>query len=134
MRRRGETSSRGERPSDPERVWRDRETSMNVGYPGPEGSHSGAAAAVLAPDAAETVGLSRFVAVVEAAVAGEVELGVLPIESSLVGAIAETHDLLYDAPLSIGREATLPIRHCLVAPPGTNLAAIRVVRSHPAAF
>jgi prephenate dehydratase len=107
---------------------------MNVGYPGPEGSHSGAAAAVLAPDAAETVGLSSFVAVVEAAVAGEVELGVLPIESSLVGAIAETHDLLYDAPLSIVREATLPIRHCLVAPPGAELAAIRVVRSHPAAF
>jgi prephenate dehydratase len=105
-----------------------------VGYPGPEGSHSGAAAAVLAPDAAETVGLSSFVAVVDAAVEAEVDLGVLPIESSLVGAIAETHDLLYDAPLSIVCEATLPIRHCLVAPPGAELGAIRVVRSHPAAF
>src|SRR5215212_11988667 len=134
-RRRGETSSRGGRPSARERVWRDREARMTVvGYPGPEGSHSGAAAAVLAPDAAETIGLSSFVAVVDAAVAGEVGLGVLPIESSLFGAIAETHDLLYGAPLSIVREATLPIRHCLVGPPGAQLEAIRVVRSHPAAF
>ena len=88
--------------------------SITVGYPGPRGSHSDAAAAVLVPDAVRSVDLPSFVAVVEAAAAAEVTLGVLPIESSLVGPIAETHDLLYGAPLSIVREATLPIRHCLV--------------------
>jgi prephenate dehydratase len=105
-----------------------------VGFPGPAGSHSGAATATLLPDAADTVALPSFVAVVEAAVAAEVEVGVLPIESSLAGPIAETHDLLYDAPLSIIREATLPIRHCVVAPAGAQMESIRVVRSHPAAF
>jgi prephenate dehydratase len=105
-----------------------------VGYPGPAGSHSDAAAAVLVPDAARSVPLPSFVAVVGAASEAEVEVGVLPIESSLTGPIAETHDLLYDAPLSIIREASLHIRHCLVGLPGTTRAAIRTVRSHPQAF
>ncbi len=104
-----------------------------VGYPGPPGSHSDAATAVLAPGA-RTLDLPSFTAVVEAAVETEVALGVLPIENSLVGPIAETHDLLYEAPLSIVQEATLPIRHCVVAPPGAELDRIATVRSHPAAF
>ena len=51
---------------------------------------------------------------IEAASAAEGRCGVLPIESSLIGPIAETHDLLYGSPLSIVREATLPIRHCVL--------------------
>jgi prephenate dehydratase len=104
-----------------------------VGYPGPRGSHSDAAAAVLAPGATG-VDLPSFMAVVEAATAGDVELGVLPIESSLIGPIAETHDLLYGSALSIVREATLPIVHHLVGLPGGSIDGARVVRSHPAAF
>ena len=104
-----------------------------VGYPGPPGSHSDAAAAVLAPGA-EAVDLPSFTAVVEAASAAEVAVGVLPIESSLIGPIAETHDLLYEAPLSIVREATLPIRHCLLGLPGATLEGATVIRSHQAAF
>jgi prephenate dehydratase len=107
---------------------------VTVGYPGPPGSHSGAAASVLVPDAAEAIGLPSFTAVIAAATAAEVGLGVLPIESSLVGPIAETHDLLYQAPLSIVREATLPIRHCVLGLPGATLEDATVVWSHPAAF
>ena len=47
----------------------------------------------------------------------------LPIENSLHGPVAETHDLLYEAPLSIVSEVTLPIVHCLLAK-----APIQVVR------
>lgn len=108
--------------------------SVSVGYLGPRGSHSSAAAAVLVPDANESVDLPSFAAVVEAASSWEVGLGVLPIESSLIGPIAETHDLLYGAPLSIVREATLPIRHCLLGLPGSSRAGAKVVRSHPAAL
>jgi prephenate dehydratase len=108
--------------------------SLTVGYPGPPGSHSGAAAAVLVPDAERAVGLPSFTAVVDAAASSEVSLGVLPIESSLVGPIAETHDLLYRAPLSIVREASLPIRHCLLGVADATLASAKTIRSHPAAF
>jgi prephenate dehydratase len=106
---------------------------LRVAYPGPEGTHSDAAASVLAPDA-QSVGLPSFSAVVEATAATEVALGVLPIENSLHGPIAETHDLLYGSSLSIVRETTLPIVHCLVGLPGARLDGARVVRSHPAAF
>ena len=107
---------------------------VTVGYPGPPGSHSGAAAAVLMPAGSQAVALSSFTAVIDAATATEVTLGVLPIESSLIGPIAETHDLLYQAPLSIVREATLAIRHHLVGLPGATIEGARVVRSHPAAL
>lgn len=105
-----------------------------VGYPGPRGSHSDAAAAVLVPDATGSLALASFSAVVSAATAAEVTLGVLPIESSLVGPIAETHDLLYDSALSIVREATLPIRHCLLGLPGARTDRAKTVLSHPAAL
>jgi prephenate dehydratase len=110
-----------------------RPVNESVGYPGPRGSHSDAAAAVLAPGA-RAVDLPSFSAVVEAAGDARVDVGVLPIESSLAGPIAETHDLLYEAPLSIIREATLPIRHCVVGVPGSDLARATTVRSHPSAF
>ncbi|HEY3183244.1 MAG TPA: prephenate dehydratase domain-containing protein [Gaiellaceae bacterium] len=105
----------------------------SVSYPGPVGSHSSAAAEKLAPEAVHRAAAS-FDAVVDAVVAGEVELGVLPIESSLAGPVAETHDLLYERPVSIVAETRLAVRHCLLARNGTALDAVRVVRSHPQAF
>ena len=105
-----------------------------VAYAGREGAHSAAACDRLFPDGAELIPLPSFSAVAEAAAAGSVGFGVLPIESSLSGPVAETHDLLYDSPLSITREAVLPIRHCLVGIRGTPLDEIRIVRSHPAAL
>jgi prephenate dehydratase len=106
---------------------------LTVGYPGPPGSHSDAAAAVLAPDA-NAIDLPNFSAVIRAATLAEVTLGVLPIENSLVGPISETHDLLYGSALSIVREATLPIRHCVLGVQGSTLEGAKVFWSHPAAF
>jgi prephenate dehydratase len=108
--------------------------SLNVAYPGRDGAHSAAACDRLFPDGADLVPLPSFTAVVEAASAGDVSFGVLPIESSLTGPVAETHDLLYDSPLSITAETILPIRHCLVGPAEVAIEEIRVVRSHPAAL
>ena len=76
-----------------------------------------AATALLAPPGAGTEPLASFIAVVEATVGAEVSMGVLPIENSLHGPVGETHDLLYEAPVSIVSEVTLPIVHCLVAKP-----------------
>ena len=70
----------------------------------------------------------------EAVADGAVEFGVLPIESSLSGPVAETHDLLYNSPLAITGETVLAIRHCLVGPASVTLEEIRVVHSHPAAL
>jgi prephenate dehydratase len=107
---------------------------VSVAYPGRDGAHSAAACDRLFPDGAELHALPSFTAVAEAAAAGAVEFGVLPIESSLSGPVAETHDLLHESPLAITGETVLPIRHCLVGPASVRLEEIRVVRSHPAAL
>ena len=83
---------------------------QTVAYPGREGAHSAAACDRLFP-AARLVSHQNFVEVVEAVVRRDCTYGVLPIESSLAGPVNETHDLLYDSPLSIVAEAILPIHH-----------------------
>jgi prephenate dehydratase len=107
---------------------------LTVAYPGRDGAHSAAACDRLFPDGAELVPLPSFSAVAEAAQTGAVAHGVLPIESSLSGPVAETHDLLYASSLCINGETILPIRHCLVGPADVTLSEVRVVHSHPAAL
>src|ERR671937_1324696 len=107
---------------------------LAVAYPGRDGAHSAAACDRLFPGGADLVPLPSFTAVAEAAADGEVAFGVLPIESSLSGPVNETHDLLYDSPLSITAETVLPIRHCLVGVETVPLEKITTVRSHPAAL
>src|SRR4051812_4530534 len=106
---------------------------QEIAYPGPDGSHTAAAAAALFPDA-DRRPLTSFRAVAETVSAGEAAYGVLPIESSVAGAVAETHDLLYEHELAIVAETVLPIVHCLAAIEPISLDDIAVVRSHPAAF
>jgi len=105
-----------------------------VAYPGRDGAHAATATERLFPQAAEVVPLPSFAAVAEATVSGAVDFGVLPIESSLSGSVAETHDLLHASPLSITHETVLPIRHCLLGVEDVPLERIRVIRSHPAAL
>ncbi len=106
---------------------------LTVAYPGREGAHSAAACDRLFP-AARLVPLPTFSDVIDAVAAGRVPYGVLPIESSLVGPVAETHDLLYESPLSIVAEAIIPVNHCLVGPAAVELASIREIHSHPVAL
>src|SRR5581483_5666779 len=106
---------------------------VTVAYPGRDGAHSAAASEQLFPTA-ELVPVASFSAVAEATAEGAVDFGVLPIESTLVGSVAETHDLLFDSPLSIWGETVLPIRHCLVGPADVPLEQIKTVRSHPVAL
>jgi chorismate mutase / prephenate dehydratase len=106
---------------------------LSVAYAGRDGAHAAAASEQLFP-LGQLLPLPSFTAVAEAAAAGEVSFGVLPIESSVSGPIAETHDLLQATPLSIADETVLQIRHCLVGLEDVPLEAISVVRSHPAAL
>ncbi len=106
---------------------------QTVAYPGREGAHSAAACDRLFP-AARIVAQPSFSDVVEAVAAGACTYGVLPIESSLSGPVNETHDLLFDSPLSIVAEAILPIRHCLVGLEPLPLEQVREIQSHPVAL
>ncbi len=106
---------------------------QTVAYPGREGAHSAAACDRLFP-AARLVAMPSFADVVRAVADGRCTYGVLPIESSLSGPVNETHDLLFDSPLSIVAEAILPIHHCLVGTREVPLDEIREIHSHPVAL
>lgn len=107
---------------------------MTVAYPGREGAHSAEACERLFPRDTAPAPLPSFAAVVEAVSDGAFEFGVLPIESSVSGPVAETHDLLYSSPVSIVGETILPIRHHVLGPVPVGLEEVRVIHSHPAAL
>jgi prephenate dehydratase len=58
----------------------------------------------------------------------------VPIENSLHGSIHENYDRLKNRPLHIVGETQLRIRQCLIGRPGSSVATIRRVASHPVAL
>jgi prephenate dehydratase len=75
-----------------------------------------------------------FRAVFEAVRGGVALAGVVPVESSRLGTIRETLDLLYDAGLPIAGEVTVPVRLALLGLPGQRLEDITSVHSIAAAL
>ena len=61
---------------------------------------------------------------------GEADLGMIPIENSVAGRVADIHHLLPQSGLFIVGEWFLPIRHQLMAPRGAKLSGIKSVESH----
>ncbi|MCF8010852.1 MAG: prephenate dehydratase [Clostridiales bacterium] len=63
------------------------------------------------------------------------ENGLLPVENSNEGPVGQTMDLLIRyKDLKICREVLLPVRHCLLVPPGVAMKDIRKIFSHPQAL
>ncbi|MCI9663898.1 MAG: prephenate dehydratase [Lachnospiraceae bacterium] len=62
---------------------------------------------------------------------GSADFAVLPIENSTAGIVSEIYDLLVEFENYIVGEQIIKIEHCLMALPGTELADIRTVYSHP---
>ena len=65
---------------------------------------------------------------------GTCDLGLIPIENSLHGRIADIHHLLPDAPISILGEHFHRVRHQLMAVPGASLATIKTAISQEPAL
>jgi prephenate dehydratase len=62
--------------------------------------------------------------------AGDVDLGMIPIENSVAGRVADIHHLMPTSKLHIVAEWFLPIRNQLMAPKGATLKTIKSVQSH----
>jgi prephenate dehydratase len=104
-------------------------------YLGPEGTFTEAAARML-PDAgqAELVPCPTIQAALEAVRLGTADLAVVPIESSVDGAVTATQDeLATGGELLICAEVLLPIEFALLGRPGTELAQVATVGGHPQA-
>ena len=104
-----------------------------VGYLGPRGTFAEEALGTQADLAAyEPVPFRTVPHVLSAVEQGEVEVGLVPIENSIEGTISVTLDTLaFDTDLLVQREIDLPVSLHLAARPGTTLADVKTVVSHP---
>lgn len=105
-----------------------------LGYLGPPGTFGEQAALLYAPTA-ELVPFTSNGGVVLGVRDGTVEMGIVPIENSLEGAVNETIDTLLQAEhLSICAELVIPVDQNLITGPGTRREDIDVIVSHPQAL
>lgn len=107
--------------------------SDRYGFLGPAGTFTEAALLQwLDGRPAEVVPLASVDSAVDAVRAGEVVGAMVPLENSIEGSVTATIDALAGgAPLAILAEAQVPVTFSLVARPGTDLADVRSVATHP---
>ena len=107
---------------------------VRVAYLGPPGTFGEEAARRCAPGA-DFLPYPTHGAVARAVESGEAETGVMAIENSLNGSVAETLDILiHETALKIQAELLVPVVHNLVVAPGTALDQIDLIYSHPQAL
>jgi prephenate dehydratase len=106
---------------------------MRVAYLGPPGTFSEEALGLCELVAgAQRLDRPTFADAYEAVLRREADFALLPIENSLEGGVGATLDLLVNrAGLRIRREVLLTVRQNLLARPGTQLAHVKRVLSHP---
>ena len=104
------------------------------GYLAPPGTF-GEQAALRYDATGEHVGFPTHRAIIEAVGAGVIDEGVVAVENSLEGPVADTLDaLIHFDNVYVRGELVLPIDHNVIAAPGTRLEDITVVLSHPQAL
>ncbi|MGE5483438.1 MAG: prephenate dehydratase [Ignavibacteriales bacterium] len=104
-----------------------------MAYQGEPGAFSEAAALQMEP-AAQPVPCRTLAEVFAKVETRQVDAGLVPVENSLAGSVGETYDLLLTHNLVVTGETVLPIDHCLMALPDTELCQVRQVFSHPQAL
>ncbi len=106
---------------------------MLIAFQGETGAYSEAAGAKFDPSGT-FLACPAFEDVFAAVDSGQAACGVLPIENSIGGTIHRNYDLLVAHELQIVGEVELPVRHSLLALPGTKLEDLTQVYSHPQAL
>lgn len=104
-----------------------------IGFQGEHGAYSEVAARTHDPSMVP-IPCKEFSEVFMEVEAGQLDYGIVPVENSLEGAVTEVNDLLTGTEAKIVGEITIPIHHCLLALPGTDLQEVKAVYSHPQAL
>lgn len=106
----------------------------DASYQGAPGAYSEQAAQALIGTAAALLPCPTLEEMFEAVAAGAARHAVVPVENCLTGAVPNAYELLFAHDLRAIGETRVHIDHVLVAPPGTALANVRRVLSHPVAL
>ena len=102
---------------------------LKIAFQGEPGANSHIAIVEAYPDA-EPLPCATFEDALSAISSGEADLGMIPIENSVAGRVADIHHLLPASGLFIVGEWFLPVRHQLMAVRGAKLTDIKTVESH----
>jgi prephenate dehydratase len=104
-----------------------------IAFQGELGANSHEACAQHFPDY-EPVPHASFEDAFEAVKSGDCELGMIPVENSIMGRVADVHHLLPSSGLRIVGERFKPIHFQLMANPGVALDEVRTAMSMPIAL
>ncbi|MDB5453568.1 MAG: prephenate dehydratase [Caulobacteraceae bacterium] len=99
-----------------------------IAFQGAPGANSDEACRTYFPDH-EPVAHATFEEAFEAIRSGDCALGMIPVENSIAGRVADVHHLLPSSGLKIVGEKFKPIRFQLMVNPGTRLEDVRTVSS-----
>src|SRR3954471_9767073 len=91
------------------------EKPLRIGFLGPEGTFSHAAAAMRFGSSVEYVPLTAIPAVFEEVVRGHVDYGLVPVENSIGGGVVDTLDAFLSSSAKICAEVQITIHHNLLA-------------------
>jgi len=103
-------------------------SNKRIAFQGELGANSHEACSAYYPTY-EPVPCAAFDEAFEAVKSGDCELGMIPVENSIAGRVADVHHLLPSSGLKIIRELFKPIHFQLMANPGVRLEDIRTVAS-----
>src|SRR5215475_492500 len=102
---------------------------LKIAFQGEPGANSHIAIVEAYPDA-EPLPCATFEDALSAISSGEANLGMIPIENSVAGRVADIHHLMPHSGLHIIAEHFMPVNHQLLAPKGAKLDTIKTVESH----
>src|SRR6266852_9812464 len=103
--------------------------SHTIAFQGAPGAYSDLACRRVFP-AMTTLPCAAFEDAFAAVRENRARLGMIPIENSVAGRVADIHHLMPDSGLFIIGEHFERVNHYLLALPGATLEGIRTVRSH----
>tara|TARA_B100000795_G_C22795721_1_gene439243 strand:- start:152 stop:982 length:831 start_codon:yes stop_codon:yes gene_type:complete len=102
-------------------------------YQGEPGANSHIACKLFNPDL-ESIACSTFDQAFNEVISGNHDLGMIPIENSIAGRVADIHRLMPTSGLKIIGEFFLEIQHTLMGTKESNLDSLMTVRSHEMAL
>jgi len=107
---------------------------MKVAILGPRGTYAEMAARSQLGNEVEIVPYPTITDVAEAVARGNVQAGVIPVESLREGSVGESLDVLAWIDVKVQAEVVVSISHSLLGVPGAKIDKITQVLSHPQAL
>lgn len=105
-----------------------------IGCYGVRGSNSEEAARKIVGDCKDIKFYHEFDDVFTAIDSGEIDFGVVPVQNSSTGSIAQTYDLMKKYNVYINKMVRVSIKHCLAAVNVNDIGEIEAIYSHPQAL